>query len=118
VGLLEDATPHGDGPRECAALVTEELALDEARRYGGAIEDDERTARARRRFVERLREDLFDGARLAFDDDGHVGRREALAQRKEAPHRLALAEHATEARGDRRGRRRGAIARLDADDRV
>ena len=48
VGALEGAGDAGDGAGEGAALVAEELALDQRRRHGAAVDDDERlAARAR-----------------------------------------------------------------------
>ena len=67
VRVLEDACARRDRAGERAALVTEQLRLDEARRDGRAVEDDERLARARPRLVERLGEHLFARAGLAFD---------------------------------------------------
>src|SRR4051812_39140722 len=56
VRLFEDAASRLDRSRESAPLVTEELRLDEARRNGSAVEDDEGPLRARSHLVERLRE--------------------------------------------------------------
>ena len=53
------------------------------------------------RLVQRLREHLLAGAGLALDDDRDVARGEARAERVEAPHLRALAEHRPE--GPRRG---------------
>jgi hypothetical protein len=39
--------------------------------------------------VEHVREDVFAGARLAEERDGHVGRREAIEQREHLAHRRA-----------------------------
>ena len=98
IGLLEEPGARGRRPGERAALVAEELRLEEVRGHRGAIEDDERTARARPRFMNRLREDLLAGAGLPFDEDGDVGLREPLAQRVEGAHRGARADDPTEAR--------------------
>jgi len=56
VGLLEYAVSCGDGARERATLVAEELRLYEAGWHRGAVEDHERSRRARSHFVERLGE--------------------------------------------------------------
>ena len=69
-GLLEDAAALARRAGEGAALVAEELGLEQVRRDGGAVEDDERPCRARALLVERLGEELFAGAGLAFDEDG------------------------------------------------
>ena len=87
-----------DGARERAPLVSEERRLDERRGDGGAVEDDEGACARGPLLVERLGEHLLARAGLALDDDGHVGLREALAQRVEPAHRVARAEQATERR--------------------
>ena len=45
VGQLEAADPPGDGAGEGALLVAEQLALDEPRGEGGAVDLDQRPAR-------------------------------------------------------------------------
>src|SRR5262249_7915238 len=63
-------------PGEGAALVAEELALEELVRDRGAVERDERPAPAGM-VVEGLRDQLLPGAGLALDEHGGVGRRDA-----------------------------------------
>ena len=116
VGLLEEPLARCRRPRERAALVSEELGLDQARRHRRAIEDDEGTARARPRLVERLRERLLPRAGLPLDDDRDLARGEALAQRIEAQHRGASTDDARERRRpERRVGRTRICEALDAD---
>src|SRR5262249_39752197 len=96
VRLLEEAAVLRERAGEGAALVSEELALDQRRRDGGAIEDDERPRGARPGFVERLGERLLARARLALDDDRHVALGDPLAREVQPAHLEARPEDATE----------------------
>src|SRR5205085_877089 len=69
VRAFEGALMRGVGAGERAALVTEELALDQRRRDRAAVDDDVRAVLARALLVHRAREHLLAGARLAFDED-------------------------------------------------
>src|SRR5262249_27789073 len=106
VRLFENAAAAADRAGERAALVAEELGLDEARRDRGAIEHDERALRAWSLVVERLGKHFFSGARFAFDDDRYVGGCDARAERVEAAHLGARAERFAEASEGRKRRRR------------
>src|SRR5205823_5076772 len=64
VGQLETADPLRDGPGESAALVAEELALEQARRDGGAVDLDERPPSAPAQVVNGTGDQLLAGARL------------------------------------------------------
>src|SRR5690606_27158759 len=66
VGLLEDAGAAGDGAGEGAALVPEQLALDQVGGDGAAVEDDEGALAAVARGVQGLGDQLLAAARLAL----------------------------------------------------
>ena len=97
IGALEHARAGRDRAGERAALVTEQLALDERRRDRAAIEHDERLAAPARARVERARDELLAGAGLAIDDDRRLGRRDACAQREQLAHPDRAPDHALEA---------------------
>src|SRR5690606_37712374 len=63
------------GAREGAALVSEELALDELARERGAVDGDEGAVLPRRVHVDRPREQGLSGAGLAAEEHGGVGAR-------------------------------------------
>ena len=67
VGQLEAADPPGEGAGEGAFLVAEQLALDQSRGQGGAVELDQRLGRAAAVGVDRPRDQLLAGPRLAGD---------------------------------------------------
>src|SRR5207244_7706809 len=69
VGELEAAEPPLDRSREGAALVSEDLALDERLGNGGAVDGDERALAAVGALVDRPRDQLLAGAALAVDED-------------------------------------------------
>ncbi len=118
MGLLEDALALRRRAGERAALVTEELRLDEVRRDRGAVEDDERSLRARALVVDRLGEDLLAGPRRPLDHDRHVARREPLAERIEPSHLDARAHRVPERRRARDRDRLSLLERVDAEHRV
>src|SRR5262249_7601572 len=70
---LEDTLPCVERARIRAALVAEELRLDQVRRHRRAVEDDEWLRSARPHFVERLGEDFLTGACLSLDHDRYAG---------------------------------------------
>ena len=82
---------------EGAALVAEQLGLDQRRRHRRAVEHDEALVRARRRQVDRLGQALLAGAGLAFEQDGQIGLRDALEHAEQLAHRRRAAEHVAEA---------------------
>src|SRR5262249_27815387 len=67
VGHLDEPWLLVAGARERAALVAEELALQQRRRHGRAVQVDERLRRARREPVRVLRQQLLADAALALD---------------------------------------------------
>ena len=76
VSALERARVGGDGPGEGPALVPEELALREIRRYRAAVEHDERAAGPRTLFVQDVGDDVLARSRLSEESDGDVRLRE------------------------------------------
>ena len=71
-GRLEHPLPRRDRAGEGAALVTEQLALQELRRHRAAVDDQERLVLARAAEVDRLGRHLLAGAGLALEQDGRV----------------------------------------------
>ena len=63
----------------------------------GAVEHRERTLRARGRAVDRLRDQLFSGAALTFDQDGGAAGRDLAKRREQRAHRSAPPHHRSEA---------------------
>src|SRR5262249_27448420 len=98
-GDLEETALRGFRVRERAALVAEELGLDQAPRQRGAVERDERLACERAARVEDARDEILPGAGLAEQQHGRmVAGREpleaggALDEVADGSHRRALAE--------------------------
>ena len=87
-----------DRAREGAALVAEELALEDRLGDGGAVDGDERPARARRPLVDVAREELLARAALAEDEHRRLTGRglgrdvDDAAERRRAAHDLAVRE--------------------------
>src|SRR6185295_5595746 len=101
VGELEAPEPSCDGARERAPLVSEQLALEEPGRDGGAVERDERTAPPPAQPVNQAGDQLLAGSGLAPDEDRRIGRRHRLDQAKHALERRAPADDAVEVRRTR-----------------
>src|SRR5206468_9847000 len=78
VGHLEAADLLGDGAGEGAPLVPEELALEQTRRNGGAVELHERAVAAVASVVDAPREQLLPRARFAEKQYRRIGRRDDL----------------------------------------
>ncbi len=76
VGALEPPEASGGGAGEAAALVTEELGVDELRRDGSAVDADHRSATAPRARVNHPRDELLAGAGLSFEHHRRVRRRD------------------------------------------
>src|SRR5262249_19233767 len=72
--LLKESRLRLPGIREGAALIAEELGLEESFGDRGAVHTDERALRARTRRVQRLRQQTLTGAGLPT----HQDRRNAL----------------------------------------
>src|SRR5207245_8524176 len=88
VRQLEPSDALPDGAREGAPLVAEQLALEKARRDGGAVDLDEGPLATPAQVVNRARDQLLPGARLAEDEHGRVRGRD----------RLHLVQHALQRR--------------------
>src|SRR3989449_8348166 len=72
VGGLELADLELVGTREGASLVTEQLALQELSRHGGAVDLDEWPSPAGGEVVDRPGDELLAGAGLTSDENGDV----------------------------------------------
>ncbi len=86
-------------PRRCvaragegAALVAEELGLEQVARDGGGVDGDEGRVAARAVAVQRARHQLLAAARLAVDQHGGVRVREPADGAEDLLHRRRLAE--------------------------
>ena len=73
VGQLEAARLRRRRAGEGALLVAEQLAFDEVRRQGRAVDRDERRASAGARLVDGVGQQLLAGARLAEEQHRAVG---------------------------------------------
>lgn len=80
-----------DGSGEGTFDVTEEFGFDEFAGDGRAVEDHEGLGSAGRVVVDGAGHEFFSGARLAGDQDGCVGRRDALKDAKDFFHFETLA---------------------------
>src|SRR2546427_10433989 len=77
MGHLEASDLLRDGPGERAPLAAEELALQEPRRDGGAIDLDEGSLTAAASVVDGARDQFLPRAGLAEHEHGRVGRRDS-----------------------------------------
>src|SRR5262249_14212398 len=93
VRLLEEAAPLLLRTGERAALVAEQLALDELARDGRAVDLHEGPVGARRQAVDGARDELLARAALARHEDRRLGRRDLLDLVEEALHRRAPPDH-------------------------
>ena len=87
IGEREPAILAIRGTGERAALVTEQLALEERLGERGAVQLDEWTLRAGRSLVQRVRDQLLAGATLAGDQHGRSARRDLIDDLEDALHR-------------------------------
>ncbi len=92
IGALEEPVALLDRPREGAALVPEELRLEEAVREGRAVLADEGAAAPRRELVDGSRRELLPRSGLAPDEHREVARGGLVEAREDALHALARAE--------------------------
>jgi hypothetical protein len=95
---------------ERAALVAEQLGLQQMMRNRAAVDRDERPLAAHRALVDRERGQLLAGARLAGDEHARVRLRDLANRAEQLLHRLAVADHPVLA--DRR-RIRGAVDAIE-----
>ena len=93
---LETAGTTRDGAGERAALVAEQLALQEPTRDGGAVDVDERAGGVRAAPVNGARDQLFAGAGFAIDHHRGIGRGDLLDFRKHATNGCARAGNLVE----------------------
>ena len=76
VGLLEPPLALRDRAGEGAALVTEQLGVDELGGHRTAVDAQERLVATLRALVDRAGDDLLAGARLAEQQDVEIARRD------------------------------------------
>ena len=93
---LETAGAACRRARERALLVSEQLALEQARRQRRGAHPDERAVAPRAEVVDRARDQLLAGARLAEEQDRAVGRRHGLDRLQHLPQRGAGADDLAE----------------------
>ena len=89
-------TRLGDGARERALRVAEQLRLGERLGNGRRVEGDEPLIRARAVVVDRPRDQFLAGAGLALNQHGAVHRRHELQALEHRLHRGALADDVVE----------------------
>src|SRR5207248_1549120 len=70
----------------------EERRFEQLRRQRSGIDGDERVARARAGVMNRFRDELFAGARLADDENVRARRRSEANEIEHLSHRVALAD--------------------------
>ena len=99
VGGLELALAPRDRAGEGAALVPEELALDQLAAERRAVDLHHRLRAPRAPVVERVRDQLLAGAALAADEHRHVGVGDPVDGLEQPAHRRAGADDALEAVG-------------------
>src|SRR6266508_957958 len=97
--LLEVPDPPLIGSGKRAALVPEELTLDQGRRDGAAVEGDEGLPASPREPVDRSRGDLLAGAGGPGDENRGVGARDAPDDLENLRHRLGTAYQIPQAPG-------------------
>jgi hypothetical protein len=92
VGSLDHAELARHRAGERAALVAEQLALEQRLGNRGAIDHHHRTVEAPAVMAHRLRDQLLAGAGFAADQHGGVGRRHAPDGAEQLLHRRAAAD--------------------------
>src|SRR5690606_14734469 len=92
VRLRKEPTVVLGGTREGAAHVTEHLALEERLRDRGSVHRDEGLRLPPAAPVDRARDELLAGARLADHEHGRGGRSDEIDPRAELSHRVARAD--------------------------
>jgi hypothetical protein len=105
LGLLEAAAPRALRAGERAALVPEQLALEQVLRDRRRVDRDERTRGARAVTVQRARDELLAGPRFAGDQHGRVRLRQPPDRPEHLLHRRRLAEDFRRLRAGRLDRR-------------
>ena len=97
VGRLEQALLQGHGAGERALDVAEEVALEQVRREGAAVDRDEGGVGPVRVQVDGPGDQLLAGPALALEEDRAPGRGGRLDQLEDGLHGLALADDVGEA---------------------
>ena len=92
VGGLEEPAPRGQGARERAALMAEQLRLHERLGQRRAVHDHERPVGARARVVDGPGDQLLPRPRLALDEHGGVEVRHASHELVQLDHPGGLAD--------------------------
>jgi hypothetical protein len=93
LGLFETAAAHGGGAGEGAALVTEQLGLEQVARNRRRIDGDEGLVGARTVAVQGARHQFLAGAGLAVDEHRGMRLRQTADGAKHFLHRRCLAEN-------------------------
>ena len=96
IGRLDQAALVGQGPREGAALVAEQLGLEQLARNGPAVDLDDRTVDARTALVDGVGDQFLARAVLAANQDRGIGRRHQRDQVEQPPHRRRRADEPSE----------------------
>ncbi len=91
--------PARHGARERAALVPEQLALEQGLGQRSTVDGHERAPCARALLVNRARHELLARAALTQDEHGRVGRRHVRYRIVHLAHRARIADEAAEALG-------------------
>src|SRR5882724_6274061 len=89
VCVLELSGPHLMRAGKGAALVAEELALEEIAGNGGTIDRDERTPSRGRSLMDRASDHAFSGPGLSRDEDGDLDTRHLLDDLPDLQHLVA-----------------------------
>jgi hypothetical protein len=97
VCFLERTDARRAGAGERAALVPEQIALDQVVRDRAAVDDHERPLGTRACRVNRLRDQLLAGAGLALDQDAQIGGGDPGEHREQLAHLRRFAEQRAEA---------------------
>ena len=96
LGDLEQPLLVAVGAGEGAAHVPEQLRLEQRLRHRAAVERHQRPLAPQRVEVNRLRDQLLAGARLAGQQDRAVGPGDGLDHLEHVEHRLAAADDVRE----------------------
>ncbi len=107
-GRFECAHPRPDRPRIRAALVAEQLALDEALGNGGAVDDAKRVGGATPASVQTTREETLAGTTLAQQKD----RRRRTGKTRHDPRDVSRGGGVAREGGAPDGHRRRVVAKL------
>src|SRR5207247_11477392 len=93
MGRLELADLELVGAGEGGSIVTEQLALQQVPRHGGAVDLDEGPSPPGGEMVDRVCDELFAGAGLSRDDHGDVDARRLAEDLVRFQHRGPVAVH-------------------------